>query len=181
MLGETLKLTDCRPHINQPAAAKSYKKSYTYLLNAAAFWLQPGTTNFCDVTHLGKGLQQNVVIYWLLPKLCYKIDFTIEYLAIWTRRVSPCSSQNRPCSNRFSHFTRRHKTPGVASGMTLELTSEKAILMTSQRRQTDRGTSNTNYRTAQRKHMVIGGQFYDIFMVFNTYVNQGQMDNCKRK
>ena len=35
-----------QPHIQQPAAANLYRKSYTQLLNAAAFWLQPTVMNF---------------------------------------------------------------------------------------------------------------------------------------
>ena len=45
-LGEASKLSGCSHHIQQPAAAKLYRKSYTLLLNAAAFWLQPAVMNF---------------------------------------------------------------------------------------------------------------------------------------
>ena len=36
----------CSLHIQQPAAANLYRKCYTLLLNAAAFWLQPAVMNF---------------------------------------------------------------------------------------------------------------------------------------
>ena len=45
-LGETSKLIGCSLHIQQPAAANLYRKCYTLLLNAAAFWLQPAVLNF---------------------------------------------------------------------------------------------------------------------------------------
>ena len=45
-LGETSKLIGCSLHIQQPAAANLYRKCYTLLLNAAAFWLQPAVINF---------------------------------------------------------------------------------------------------------------------------------------
>ena len=45
-LGETSKLICCSINIQQPAAANLYRKCYTLLLNAAAFWLQPAVTNF---------------------------------------------------------------------------------------------------------------------------------------
>ena len=36
-LGETSKFTGCSHHIQQPATANLYRKSYMYLLHAAAF------------------------------------------------------------------------------------------------------------------------------------------------
>ena len=45
-LGETSKLIGCSLHIQQPATANLYRKCYTLLLNAAAFWLQPAVMNF---------------------------------------------------------------------------------------------------------------------------------------
>ena len=44
-IGETSKFTGCSFHIQQPAAANLYRKSYTYMLNAAASWLQPAVMN----------------------------------------------------------------------------------------------------------------------------------------
>ena len=46
MLGETSKFIGCSPHIQQPATANLYRKSYTQLLNAAAFWMQPTVKHF---------------------------------------------------------------------------------------------------------------------------------------
>ena len=46
VLGETSNLIGCCLHIHQPAAANLYRKCYTVLLNAAAFWLQPAVMNF---------------------------------------------------------------------------------------------------------------------------------------
>ena len=48
ILGETSKLIGCSLHIQQPAAANLYRKCYTLLFNAAAFWLQPAVMNFDD-------------------------------------------------------------------------------------------------------------------------------------
>ena len=45
-LGETSKLIGCSLHIQQPAAAILYRKCYTLLLKAAAFWLQPAVMIF---------------------------------------------------------------------------------------------------------------------------------------
>ena len=44
----------CSPHIQQAAAANLFRKSYTYLLNAAAFWLQPAVIRY-DVLPIGFG------------------------------------------------------------------------------------------------------------------------------
>ena len=46
VLGETSKLIGCSLHIQQPAAANLYRKYYTLLLDAAAFWLQPAVMHF---------------------------------------------------------------------------------------------------------------------------------------
>ena len=51
-LGETSKLIGYSLHIQQPTAAKLYRKCYKLLLNAAAFWLQPAVMNF-DVFFYG--------------------------------------------------------------------------------------------------------------------------------
>ena len=45
-IGETSKLIGCSLHIQQPAAANLYRKCYTLLLDAAAFWQQPAVMNF---------------------------------------------------------------------------------------------------------------------------------------
>ena len=55
ILGETSKLIGCSLHIHQPAAANLYRKCYTLLLDAAAFWLQPAVMNF-DVFPWYEGL-----------------------------------------------------------------------------------------------------------------------------
>ena len=52
-LGETSKFNGGSPHIQQPAAANLYRKSNTYLLNAAAFWLQPAVTDFDVFPYIG--------------------------------------------------------------------------------------------------------------------------------
>ena len=44
-LGKTSKLIGCSIHIQQPAAANLYRKCYTSLLKAAAYWLQPAVMN----------------------------------------------------------------------------------------------------------------------------------------
>ena len=51
-LGETSKFNGGSPHIQQPAAANLYRKSYTNLLNAAAFWLQLAVTDFDDFPYI---------------------------------------------------------------------------------------------------------------------------------
>ena len=48
-LGEMSRLIGCSLHIQQPAAAKLYSKSYASVLVAAALWLQPLVRN-CDVS-----------------------------------------------------------------------------------------------------------------------------------
>ena len=46
MLVETSKFSGCSLHIQQPAAPHLYKESFTQLLNAAAFQLQPTVMDF---------------------------------------------------------------------------------------------------------------------------------------
>ena len=55
-LGETLKFTGRSPHIQQPAAASLYRKSY--LENAAAFWLQLVVMDF-DVSPYPRTVWKN--------------------------------------------------------------------------------------------------------------------------
>ena len=55
-LGETSQFIGLSTHIQQPAAAKLYRESYTQLLDAAAIWLQPLVMNF-DVSPYRKPSQ----------------------------------------------------------------------------------------------------------------------------
>ena len=45
ILGGASKSVGCSPNIQQPAAANVHSKSFTWLLNAAAFWLQSVSMN----------------------------------------------------------------------------------------------------------------------------------------
>ena len=81
LLGETCKFIGYSPHIQQPATANLYRKSYTQLLNAAAFWLQPAVKHF-DVSYIQVTSAPNKR-YQQLADPCQNVLYRHAISTIW--------------------------------------------------------------------------------------------------
>ena len=103
-LGDTSKFTGSSLHTQQPAAANLYRKCYTLLLDAAAFWLQPTVMNFevftylrsirpqctqstCHLFRLQELKATQHAAYWSYGSKYSKLKKTIEIHLVWLTEV----------------------------------------------------------------------------------------------